>query len=125
MVGVVDGGETDAGTNNAGGENCVGTGSVPAPTPASATQPAQSGSSVESCSSLIVDQNSWTGNMQGKIKISLEADISSYTVSFQTDIALTNIQFWEADFTPSSGNTFTVTSKSWFGGKKAGESLEL
>ena len=35
------------------------------------------------------------------------------------------IQFWEADITPTTGTSFTLTNKSWFGGKKAGETLEL
>ena len=34
------------------------------------------------------------------------------------------LKFWEADVT-STGTTFTVTSRSWFGGKSKGEALKL
>ena len=42
MVGVVDGGETDAGTNNAGGGDCTGSGSIPSPVPPPVPSPAPS-----------------------------------------------------------------------------------
>ena len=45
-----------------------------------------------SCDSLVVDKNGWTGNMQGKLKIQVPVDISSYEITFQTDIPLTNIK---------------------------------
>ena len=39
MVGVVSGGETDAGTNNAGGEDCGGSGPSPSPGPSPVPSP--------------------------------------------------------------------------------------
>merc|ERR1711892_765823 len=90
-----------------------------------ATAPILAGELAASCDSLIVNKNSWTGNMQGKLKTVLKADISSYTIILQTDVSLTNIQFWEADATPTTGNSFTITNKNWFGGKNSGETLEL
>ena len=44
MVGVVDGGETDSGTNNAGGEDCGGSG--PATGPSVTTNPPTGGSTI-------------------------------------------------------------------------------
>ena len=34
-------------------------------------------------------------------------------------------QFWDAAVTPASGAEFAVSNHLWFGGKKAGEFLEL
>ena len=52
MVGVVDGGETDAGTNNAGGDDCGGPAPPPSPTPSPAPSPAPT-PSPSSCSGTL------------------------------------------------------------------------
>merc|ERR1712106_228154 len=79
----------------------------------------------ESCGSLIVDKSSWSGNVGAKLKIKIVKDISSFSIIFKTDVPLKSITFWEGDVSPTTGSSFTLTNKNWFGGKKVGEFLEL
>ena len=44
-----------------------------------------------SCDDLIVDKTKWTGNLGAKLKISTPMDISSFTITFATDIPLKSI----------------------------------
>ena len=76
-----------------------------------------------SCEDLIVDKNGWTGNWQGKLKILLSSDVSDYTITFTTDLPVTNLNFWEGQLT-GSATSFTLQSPSYFAGKKEGEYLE-
>ena len=79
----------------------------------------------QGCNSLITITNSWEGNVQGKLKIVVPTDISSFTIGLETDISLTNINFFTAIASPSSGNQFSLTSYDWFSGLAAGQTLEL
>ena len=45
---------------------------------------------VSSCDNQIT--NSWSNNIQGKLKLSVPADITEFTIVLNTDIPLTNIQ---------------------------------
>ena len=45
-----------------------------------------------SCDSLIVDKQSWSGNLKGKLKIQVPSDMSKFKITFKTDIALTDIK---------------------------------
>ena len=63
--------------------------------------------------------------MQGKLQIVVPTDISSFTIELETDISLTNINFFTAIATPSSGNMFTLENYDWFSGLSAGDVLEL
>merc|ERR1719414_865222 len=76
-----------------------------------------------SCSSLIADKNGWSGHWQGKLRIPLTTDISSYTISLETDRPVTSLTFWEGTLT-GSDTSFTLQSPSYFGGKTAGKILE-
>ena len=51
--------------------------------------------------------------------------MATFELVIKTDLPLSKITFWDADTTPTSGTSFTVTNKSWFGGKQAGETLSL
>ena len=51
--------------------------------------------------------------------------MATFELEIETDLPLSKITFWDADVTPTSGNSFTATNKSWFGGKQAGETLSL
>ena len=44
------------------------------------------------CSDVNVKTNSWNGNVQGTIKITLTEDVSEYQINFQTDVPLANVQ---------------------------------
>eukprot|EP00092_Neocalanus_flemingeri_P057595 GFUD01068480.1.p1 GENE.GFUD01068480.1~~GFUD01068480.1.p1 ORF type:complete len:214 (-),score=39.29 GFUD01068480.1:11-652(-) len=88
----------------------------------SEASPTRSG---DSCDSLVVDKNTWTGNLEGKLKIKLASHLSSYTITFETDVPLSSITFWEGDISPASGSSFTLTNKDWFSGEKTGAYLEL
>ena len=77
------------------------------------------------CNSLTTITNSWEGNVQGKIQIVVPTDISSFEIKLETDIALTNINFYTAIATPSSGNVFSLKNYDWFSGLSAGDVLEL
>ena len=70
-----------------------------------------------------MDKNGWTGNWQGKLKILLSSDVSDYTITFTTDLPVTNLNFWEGQLT-GSATSFTLQSPSYFAGKKEGEYLE-
>merc|ERR1711962_1801930 len=76
-----------------------------------------------SCSSLINDKNGWSGAWQGKLRIPLTTDISSYTISLETDRPVTSLTFWEGTLTGSK-TSFTLKSPSYFGGKTTGKILE-
>ena len=62
--------------------------------PASTTQlPGTSSASPGTGSSCDVQiTNSWANNVQGKLKFTVPADISDFTIVLDTDIPLTNIQ---------------------------------
>ena len=77
------------------------------------------------CNSLTTITNSWEGNVQGKLKIVVPTDISYFNIELETDISLTNINFYTAIASPSSGNVFTLTNYDWFSGLSAGDVLEL
>ena len=77
------------------------------------------------CSGLTTLTNSWEGNVQGKLKIVVPTDISSFSIELETDVALTNINFYTAIASPSSGSVFTLTNYDWFSGLSAGQTLEL
>ena len=77
------------------------------------------------CNSLTTITNSWDGNVQGKLKIVVPTDISSFTIELETDISLTNINFYTAIASPSSGKQFSLTNYDWFSGLAAGQILEL
>ena len=61
--------------------------------------------------------------LQGKLKILLSSDVSEYTISFTTDLPVTNLNFWEGQLT-GSGASFSLQSPSYFAGKREGEYLE-
>ena len=63
--------------------------------------------------------------MQGKLQIVVPTDISSFNIELETDISLTNINFYTAIASPSSGNMFTLTNYDWFSSLSAGDVLEL
>merc|ERR1712045_200612 len=67
----------------------------------------------------------WANNVQGKLKFTVPADISDFTIVLDTDIPLTNIQFYTANVSPMTGNQFTLTNMDWFSGLQAGDTLEL
>ena len=85
-----------------GQELCTGGGSATTPlppvsstdAPASTTQlPGTSSASPGTGSSCDVQiTNSWANNVQGKLKFTVPADISDFTIVLDTDIPLTNIQ---------------------------------
>ena len=77
------------------------------------------------CNSLTTITNSWEGNVQGKLQIVVPTDISYFEIELETDISLTNINFYTAIASPSSGNLFTLTNYDWFSGLSAGDVLEL
>ena len=77
------------------------------------------------CNSLTTITNSWEGNVQGKLQIVVPTDISSFNIELETDISLTNINFYTAIASPSSGNMFTLTNYDWFSSLSAGDVLEL
>jgi len=79
----------------------------------------------ERCDSFIVDPNGWSGNFQGRLRIQVPFDISSYKIELETDTSLTNIKFWNGNVFPTMGNSFTVTNPRWFSGKNAGDYLDL
>ena len=79
----------------------------------------------QGCNSLTTITNSWEGNVQGKLKIVVPTDISSFTIELETDISLTNINFYTAIASPSSGKQFSLTNYDWFSGLAAGQILEL
>ena len=91
-----------------------------------------------------MDKTPWSGNLGAKLRIKILSDITSFIITFETDIQLTNIQvwkssknwcnffnlnpevqFWDAIVSPSSGSKFSISNHPWFAGKKAGEFLEL
>ena len=82
-------------------------------------------SSLGNCNTLTTITNSWEGNVQGKLKIVVPTDISSFNIELETDIALTNINFYTAIASPTSGSKFTLTNYDWFSGLAAGQILEL
>ena len=99
-------------------------------TTASQTEASTSGSEQPTetngeCNSLTTITNSWEGNVQGKLQIVVPTDISSFEIKLETDIALTNINFYTAIATPSSGNVFSLKNYDWFSGLSAGDVLEL
>ena len=44
-----------------------------------------------SCDSLVVGPQSWAGNLGAALHLTAPLDLSTYTLTFQTDIPLTNI----------------------------------
>jgi len=70
-------------------------------------------------------KSGWSGNFGATFNIPVSTDLSSYELKLETSLPLTNIVFWEADVSPATGSSFTVKSKSWFGGAQAGSSLAL
>ena len=76
-----------------------------------------------SCDKLVVDKNSWTGNLQGKLRIPITSAISQYTITLNTDRPVTTVTFWEGTLT-GSGSSFTLQSPSYFSGKNTGDILE-
>ncbi|XP_023347581.1 acidic mammalian chitinase isoform X3 [Eurytemora carolleeae] len=78
-----------------------------------------------SCNSMLAVSSSWTGNLGATLNLPVTTSISSFSILITSDVPISNIQFWDADVTPSSGTSFTVTSKSWFSGSKAGSVLSL
>ena len=44
------------------------------------------------CDSFAVTTNSWSGNVQGTLKIPITEDILKYQINLETDVALTGIQ---------------------------------
>merc|ERR1711963_1323352 len=87
--------------------------------PTTTTKPSASGS----CSSIIT--NSWTDTVQGTLKITVPTDITSFTIQITTDVSLTNLRFYTANYSPTTGTSFTLTQMSWFAGLVAGQVLEL
>ena len=77
------------------------------------------------CNSLTTITNSWEGNVQGKLQIVVPSDISEFTIELETDISLTNINFYTAIASPSTGKIFTLRNYDWFSGLSAGQVLEL
>merc|ERR1719369_1615921 len=51
--------------------------------------------SLGSCSSLINDKTNWSGAWQGELRIPLTSNISSYTISLETDTPVTSLKFWD------------------------------
>ena len=72
---------------------------------------------------MVVDKNSWTGNLQGKLRIPITSAISQYTINLDTDRPVTTVTFWEGTLT-GSGSSFTFQSPSYFSGKNTGDILE-
>ena len=109
------------------------TNSNPESTTAIVTEPTVTSSGTEQpttftsqgCSLLTTVTNAWEGNVQGKLKIVVPTDISSFNIELETDIALTNINFYTAIASPTSGSKFTLTNYDWFSGLAAGQILEL
>jgi len=77
------------------------------------------------CEALLSGKSGWSGNFGATLNIPVSTDLSSYELKLETSLPLTNIVFWEADVSPATGSSFTVKSKSWFGGAQAGSSLAL
>ena len=77
------------------------------------------------CEALLSGKSGWSGNFGATFNIPVSTDLSSYELKLETSLPLTNIVFWEADVSPATGSSFTVKSKSWFGGAQAGSSLAL
>ena len=44
------------------------------------------------CGSVNKYVDSWTGNVKGQLEIPITEDISTYTITLQTDVELSNIQ---------------------------------
>ena len=77
------------------------------------------------CESLLSGKSGWSGAFGATFNLPVASALTSFKLVIETDQPLSKITFWDADVTPTSGNSFTVTNKSWFGGKQAGETLSL
>ena len=76
------------------------------------------------CDALLSGKSSWTGNLGATLNIPLVSAISSFNIVIETDLPVTKMTFWDADVS-GDGTSFTITSKSWFGGQPAGGALAL
>ena len=56
-----------------------------------------------SCDSLVVEKQPWAGNLGAKLQVTLPADIATYTITFETDLPVTNIAVRMIE---SQGNVF-------------------
>ena len=77
------------------------------------------------CESLLSGKSGWSGAFGATFDLPVASSMASFELEIETDLPLSKITFWDADVTPASGNSFTATNKSWFGGKQAGETLSL
>ena len=77
------------------------------------------------CESLLSGKSGWSGAFGATFNLPVASAMASFELEIETDLPLSQITFWDADVTPTSGNSFTATNKSWFGGKQAGETLSL
>ena len=77
------------------------------------------------CESLLSGKSGWSGAFGATFNLPVASALTSFKLVIETDRPFSKITFWDADVTPTSGNSFTVTNKSWFGGKQAGETLSL
>ena len=77
------------------------------------------------CESLLSGKSGWSGAFGATFNLPVASAMATFELEIETDLPLSKITFWDADVTPTSGNTFIATNKSWFGGKQAGETLSL
>ena len=77
------------------------------------------------CESLLSGKSGWSGAFGATFNLQVASALTSFKIVIETDRPLSKNTFWDADVTPTSENSFTVTNKSWFGGKQAGETLSL
>jgi len=78
-----------------------------------------------SCEAFVTKKSGWSGNFGATLALPVSKDLSSFSVVMELTGPLTKFTTWSADVAETSGSSFTAKNKPWFGGIKAGGTLNI